>query len=62
MRQLSASRFISSSQECVPNESVAMCTQLRIADNSRFDEKIGTLSQTKFREIERATQVTLDMI
>jgi len=53
--------FISSGSECVPEDSIAMCTQLRVVDNSRFDSKIGELSRTKFREIERAISVALDL-
>jgi len=54
--------FISSSQECVPEDSIAMCTQLRVADDNRFDGKIGELSKPKLREIEKATQVALDLL
>jgi len=53
--------FISSGSECVPEDSVAMCTQLRVVDNSRFDGKIGELSRTKFREVERAISVALGL-
>lgn len=54
--------FISSASECVPNDSIAMCTQLRVVDNDRFDEKIGELSKSKLREVEKATQVALDLL
>lgn len=54
--------FISSATECVPEDSIAMCTQIRVIDNNRLDGKIGELSTTKFREIEKATQVALGFI
>lgn len=53
--------FISSSAECVPEDSIAMSTQLRVVDDSRFDGEIGDLSKTKLREIEKATQVALNL-
>ena len=54
--------FMASNRECVPEDSIAMCTQVRVVDNSRFDGKIGELSHSKFREVEKASQVALGFI
>lgn len=54
--------FISAANECVPNDSIAMCTQLRVVDDSRFGGKIGELTKSKFREVEKATQVALKLL
>jgi len=52
--------FISSSSECVPEDSVALCNQIRVIDvEDREDGYIGDLSNTKLREIERAVEVVI---
>lgn len=55
--------FISSSEECLPDDSLALCSQIRVVDiDERVDEHIGELSTKKLREIEKAVQVVLDFI
>lgn len=55
--------FISSNSECLPDDSVALCTQLRVVDiDIRVGDKIGEISSVKLREIERCVEVVLDLM
>jgi len=54
--------FISSDKECLTQDSIALCNQLRVVDvDERFLDCIGEISPKKMREIEKGLQVVLDL-
>lgn len=54
--------FISSGDECVSEDSIALCTQLRVVDfEERESGQLGELSSSKLREVEMGVQDVLDM-
>ncbi|MFO7882704.1 MAG: type II toxin-antitoxin system PemK/MazF family toxin [Kosmotogaceae bacterium] len=54
--------LISRGEGRIPNDSVALCHQLRVLDKIRLQRKIGTLSQKTISMIERVILVTIGML
>jgi len=55
--------FISAGDTCFPEDSVALCRQIRVIDiDKRLGDKLGELPPVKMRELSRAVEVTLDLL
>ena len=46
----------------LPNDSVAICHQLRVLDTSRLRKKIGTIPQSTLEVVEACVQFTLGIV
>ena len=45
----------------LPQDSVALCYQIRAIDKSRLQNRLGSLTDVKINEIENALKITFDM-
>lgn len=43
-------------------DSIALCEQVRTLEKTRLARHVGTLSSERLREVERALQISLDMV
>jgi mRNA interferase MazF len=52
---------VSAGDRGLSNDSIALCHQIRVCDKSRLLHRLGQISESTLRKVERAMQVTLGL-
>ena len=53
--------FVPAGEGGLPQDSIALCEQIRVIDNQRLLAKVGRLSQQRMSEIAEALKAVLDL-